>query len=55
VDSFNIGFEPVIGKTYYLYESSTKFISILSPAEFKKKCVGVTKLNSDGYWEKIIS
>jgi len=55
VDSFSIGFEPVVGKKYYLYESSTKFISILSPAEFRKECVGITKLNSDGYWEKIIN
>jgi len=53
VDSFNIGFEPVVGKVYYLYESSTKFLSILSPSEFKKECVGITKLNTDGYWEKI--
>jgi hypothetical protein len=53
VDSFKIGFEPVVGKIYYMYESSTKFISILSPAEFKRECVGITKLNSDGYWEKL--
>lgn len=54
VDSFNIGFDPVVGKTYYLYEGATKFVSILSPEEFKRKCVGVTKLTSDGYWEQII-
>jgi len=53
VDSFKIGFEPVVGKTYYLYEASTKFLSILSPTEFRKECVGITKLNSDGYWEKV--
>lgn len=53
VDSFNIGFDPVVGKTYYLYEGTTKFVSILSPEEFKRKCVGVTKLTSDGYWEQI--
>ncbi len=53
VDSFHIGFEPVVGKTYYLYETSSKFISILSPQEFKKECVGMTKLTSDGYWERI--
>lgn len=53
VDSFDIGFEPVIGKTYYLYEGVTKFVSILSPTEFKRKCIGVTKLCSDGYWEKL--
>jgi hypothetical protein len=53
VDSFNIGFDPVVGKTYYLYEGTTKFVSILSPKEFKRECVGITKLTSDGYWEKI--
>ena len=53
VDSFDIGFEPVVGKTYYLYEGITKFISILSPEEFKKKTLGATKLSADGYWIKI--
>ena len=53
VDSFRIGFEPVVGKTYYMYETSSKFLSILSPEEFRKECVGITKLTSEGYWEKI--
>jgi hypothetical protein len=53
VDSFDIGFEPVVGKTYYLYEGATKFVSILSPEEFKKKTLGATKLSADGYWIKI--
>jgi hypothetical protein len=53
VDSFNIGFEPVVGKIYYMYDTHSKFISILSPNEFKKECVGITKLNTDGYWEKL--
>ena len=53
VDSFAIGFEPVVGKTYYLYEGVTNFVSILSPEEFKKKTLGATKLSADGYWIKI--
>lgn len=53
VDSFNIGFEPVVGKIYYLYEGATKFVSILNPQEFKRKSLGTTKLCSDGYWIKI--
>lgn len=53
VDGFDINFEPVVGNTYYLYEGVTKFISILSPNEFKRKCLGATKLCSDGYWIKI--
>ena len=53
VDTFNIGFEPVVGKVYYLYQGTTKFVSILSPQEFKKECLGITKLTSDGYWIKV--
>lgn len=55
VDSFDINFEPVIGQTYYLYQGITKFVSILSPEEFKKPCLGSTKLCSDGYWVRITS
>lgn len=53
VDSFNINFEPVIGQTYYLYEGTTKFVSILSPKEFRKESLGATKLCADGYWIKL--
>lgn len=53
VDTFDINFDPIVGRTYYLYEASTRFVSMLSPMEFKKDCVGSTKLNSDGYWEKV--
>ncbi len=53
VDSFNISFEPVVGKTYYLYEGITKFVSILTPQEFRKKSLGATKLCADGYWVKV--
>jgi len=53
VDTFDIGFEPVVGKTYYLYEGIKNFVSILSPQEFKKRTLGATKLCSDGYWEKV--
>ncbi len=53
VDSFNISFEPVVGKTYYLYEGITKFVSILTPQEFRKESLGATKLCADGYWVKV--
>lgn len=53
VDSFYIGFEPVIGQTYYLYEGVTRFISILSPTEFRRRAIGATKLCVDGYWIQI--
>lgn len=51
VDQFKVNFEPVIGKTYYLYEGTTRFISILSPIELKTcKFLGSVTLCSDGYW-----
>ena len=53
VDSFDINFEPIVGKTYYLYQGITKFVSILSPTEFKRSCLGVTQLSHDGYWVKL--
>ena len=50
---FKINFEPIVGKTYYLYEATTKFISILTPKELTTcKCVGSAKLTSDNYWIK---
>lgn len=53
VDSFDINFEPIVGKTYYLYQGITKFVSILSPTEFKRPCLGTTQLSHDGYWVKL--
>jgi hypothetical protein len=54
VETFSINFEPIKGNIYYLYEASTKFLSILSPTELKSyKYLGSTKLNSDGYWERL--
>lgn len=54
VMGFKINFEPIVGKTYYLYEASTNFISILTPKELTTcKFVGSTKLTSDNYWIKI--
>ena len=53
VMQFKINFEPVVGKIYYLYEGTTKFISILTPAELKMcKYVGSAKLTADNYWIK---
>ena len=53
VMNFKINFEPIVGRTYYLYEATTNFISILSPKELTTcKCVGSAKLTSDNYWIK---
>lgn len=54
VETFSINFEPIIGETYFLYEGSTKFLSMLNPEQLKYcKFFGKTKLISDGYWIKI--
>lgn len=54
VMKFKINFEPVVGKTYYLYEATTNFVSILSPKELTTcKYVGCAKLTADNYWTKI--
>ena len=53
VMQFKINFEPIVGRVYYLYEGTTKFISILTPTEFTIcKCIGSTKLTADNYWIK---
>lgn len=46
-------FEPIVGKNYFLYEKNEeKFISLLSPEEWKNKFVyiGMFQLQSDGRW-----
>lgn len=55
VMQFKVNFEPTVGKTYYLYEGSSSFVSLLSPQELKAcKYLGSTKLTADGYWVKVI-
>lgn len=51
-----VGFEPIIGVTYYLYmkRNNTAFLSIVSPAEaFWDGYVGTFKLNSQYAWEEV--
>ena len=45
-------FEPVIGEIYHLYNGAdgTNFLSLISPYEWNKDCVGTFKLNSDKKW-----
>jgi hypothetical protein len=53
VMQFKINFEPVVGRTYYLYEASSMFVSILKPSELTTcKYLGSTKLTAEGYWIK---
>ena len=47
-------FNPTIGSNYYLYKDGDKeFLSIITPNEWKKKCIGKFKLGSNYVWKKI--
>ena len=48
-------FEPVIGETYHLYigNDGGVFLSLISPNEWNKECVGSFKLDSQQKWIKI--
>ena len=53
---YNAKFEfvPVIGKTYYLYESDPQnFLSLIDPNSWDKKYLGSFKLISENRWKKI--
>jgi len=57
VDSFECRIECVIGQEYYLYETDEgrRFLSIIHPDDFtfKYKCLGTTKLNSNGFFDRV--
>ena len=48
-----ISFEPIIGKTYYLYNfNGQRTLSLISPAEWNREvdCIGAFLLNSENKW-----
>ena len=47
-------FEPIIGEIYHLYteEDGKNFLSLISPNEWSKQCIGAFKLGSDQKWMK---
>jgi hypothetical protein len=61
IDAFNwnkliyechIGFEPVVGEVYHLYEIRSGYqLSMISPHEWHQKWVGSFRLNADGRWQ----
>jgi len=58
VDTFECRIECIMGQKYYLYETDEqkRFLSIISPEEFTLvpgKCLGITELNSNGYYIKL--
>jgi Protein of unknown function (DUF2452) len=57
VESFSTSIEIKEGKIYFLYEKGERrFLSILSPEELNGgyKCVGKTRVSSEGYFIKEI-
>ena len=48
-------FEPVIGETYHLYtgDDNENFLSLISPNEWKRECLGSFQLTADQKWIKI--
>ncbi len=51
----DFNFEPIIGETYYLYQSknSKPFLSIISPEQCNFNFIGTFRLNSQKMWEKL--
>ena len=48
-------FEPIIGKTYYLYDGddNKNFLSLISPTEWNRECLGSFQLNTEQRWIKL--
>ena len=48
-------FEPVIGDIYHLYvgDDGEVFLSLISPNEWGRECIGSFKLGSDQKWIKV--
>ena len=48
-------FQPIVGETYHLYErkNGSKFLSMISPDDWKQEYVGSFILLNNGTWEKL--
>lgn len=48
-------FEPIVGETYYLYIGKDKinFLSLISPNQWDKECLGSFQLTAEQKWIKI--
>ncbi len=60
VNKSEMGFQPIIGKEYYLYEreNKTTFLSLISPQEWSRKDIvfkGRFKLDSHDVWKQMDS
>ena len=47
--------QPIVGETYHLYErkNGSKFLSMISPDDWKQEYVGSFILLNNGTWEKL--
>jgi len=56
VYSARCNFNPVVGKTYHLYRGETDtFLSMISPEEWDKECLGSFRLTAEHTWERVHS
>ena len=48
-------FQPIVGETYHIYErkNGSKFLSMISPDDWKQEYVGSFILLNNGTWEKL--
>lgn len=48
-------FEPIVGEIYYLYTGKNKvnFLSLISPNQWDKECLGSFQLTAEQKWIKI--
>jgi len=55
VNNSQIGFEPILGETYFLYQriKGDRFLSIIRPDEWNMEFLGSFKLDENLLWEKI--
>ena len=61
IDAFNwnkvlyeshMGFEPVVGETYHLYDVGGRHqLSLIEPQKWHQKWLGSFRLNADGRWQ----
>jgi len=48
----DIGFEPVVGETYHVYEiGGRRMLSMISPDEWREKHLATVRLNVDRQWK----
>ncbi len=50
----DIGFEPIVGEVYHLYEvRGRRMLSMISPDEWREKHLATVRLNVDRQWKMV--